>query len=339
MNTSNIAFARELALSGLLHLESVSNVAQLLLHEKPRKDNMLINLALRRAWIDSNKKISIAWKRSTKHYAPQKPISFPGATQLNDSFIHALYTEIPYALSSLKTDGYYKFATRVPNIRLQAIADRLHNDLLIPELPSQRRTQHLSIPREQCIHDSALLRFFYSDNLLNSKEVLYLFNSSPLLELSRRFLDCPEPILKTSGWLSVGRINPTQKELSDAAQAYHFDFDGFNFIKFFIYLSDVDEASGAHQFIRGSHKPFNISRTDLYSMPAYYRASRDQLSSLYSNDSDYIAHYGTAGTIIAEDTSGFHCGAPLAALATRDILMLEYIDTDLAKLVHGTSCE
>ena len=37
-------------------------------------------------------------------------------------------------------------------------------------------------------------------------------------------------------------------------QKFHRDYESFNFIKLFVYLTDVDKDFGPHQYIIGSHK-------------------------------------------------------------------------------------
>lgn len=51
-------------------------------------------------------------------------------------------------------------------------------------------------------------------------------------------------------WWSAPHSN---KASSEAAQLYHFDMDHLKFLKFFIYLTDVDEHNGPHCYVRKSH--------------------------------------------------------------------------------------
>ena len=39
------------------------------------------------------------------------------------------------------------------------------------------------------------------------------------------------------------RVEQSKEELYQNAQMFHFDYDSFNFLKVFIYLSDVDESN------------------------------------------------------------------------------------------------
>ncbi len=87
-----------------------------------------------------------------------------------------------------------------------------------------------------------------------------------------------------------------------SAHVYHYDNDGPRFLKFFIYLTDVDADSGAHTYIQGSHdhvkpKKFHLSR----------RYERDELLTHYGPENE-IVFAAPAGTILAEDTAGFHKG-------------------------------
>jgi len=88
------------------------------------------------------------------------------------------------------------------------------------------------------------------------------------------------------------------------------------FLKIFVYLTDVTGDTGPHCYIRGSHR----SRAD-----ALWRDGRHA-------DTEILSHYPAGdeveitaprGTMIAVDTSGFHKGKPLAR-GHRLILQLEY---------------
>ena len=126
-------------------------------------------------------------------------------------------------------------------------------------------------------------------------------------------------------------------EVVDAAQEFHFDLDSLKFLKVFIYLSEVKSSSGAHQFVQSSHKKFPLSDfpvSNLQSIPEYFRINQDHISSIYGKDS-IRTFEGCKGTIIIEDTSGFHRGNPLEPGEYRDILVLQYKDLEIANLADG----
>ena len=97
---------------------------------------------------------------------------------------------------------------------------------------------------------------------------------------------------------------------------FHFDLPGSQFTFFYasFYLSDVDENSGAHTMIRGSHrfKPFKmkLSRS---------RCSEEAINKAYGHEQEIIIT-GTAGTGFLEDASCYHRAL---APTQRERLMLQ----------------
>jgi len=86
---------------------------------------------------------------------------------------------------------------------------------------------------------------------------------------------------------------------------YHYDNEGPAFLKFFFYLTDVEVGTGAHYFIAGTQahaKPQQFARATLY--------KEEDLFGWYPRDRE-VAICGPAGTILAEDTAGFHRGSVL----------------------------
>ncbi|HEV2672971.1 MAG TPA: hypothetical protein VGV37_00420 [Aliidongia sp.] len=108
---------------------------------------------------------------------------------------------------------------------------------------------------------------------------------------------------------------PREEDLHLASQdRFHFDLDDWQTLKFFFYLTDVDERAGPHVYIRGSHRQ---------------RLWRHQLTLLVGQPTDeVVAAYGArnvlsvmgeAGYGFAEDPFGFHMGT--APRATPRLMM------------------
>ena len=106
---------------------------------------------------------------------------------------------------------------------------------------------------------------------------------------------------------------------SRAAQLYHFDMDRLKFVKFFVYLSDVDSDRGPHCYVRGSHlrKPAELLKDD--------RLSDDEILKHYPA-SELIELTGKAGTMLAVDTRGLHKGKPLET-GDRLIFQVQFADS------------
>src|SRR5690348_7930370 len=126
-----------------------------------------------------------------------------------------------------------------------------------------------------------------------------LVADSALHHIAQDYLGCRPILGSITLWL-----DPVYDGKYDA-HIYHYDNDGPRFLKIFIYISDVDVDTGAHTYIQGSHahiKPerFHLSR----------RYERGDLLSHYGEENE-IVFAAPAGTILAEDTAGFHKGTTL----------------------------
>lgn len=124
-------------------------------------------------------------------------------------------------------------------------------------------------------------------------------------------------------------LDPAYRGVFDA-HVYHYDLDGPRFIKYFVHLTDVDADSGAHAYIGGSHghhKPPQLQRAARY--------DREKLLSHYGSDSEVVFAV-QAGTVLAEDTAGFHRGTTPKA-GYRLLLQLEYGLMDIPHEVEFVS--
>lgn len=91
----------------------------------------------------------------------------------------------------------------------------------------------------------------------------------------------------------------------------------------FLYLNDVDRSNGAHRYVPGSFK--NLRPVAQYHNIKQYHVGRRftdaEIEEMYPGKPVYIE--GAAGTILIEDTRGFHAGTPLQ-LGFRNIVQWEF---------------
>lgn len=76
---------------------------------------------------------------------------------------------------------------------------------------------------------------------------------------------------------------------------------GFNFVKIFYYLNDVDEEGGPFEYILGTHKNKKPGWT------RKYRWDDKEIYDTYGKENSYLAT-AKYGDIIIADTTGFHRG-------------------------------
>ena len=181
--------------------------------------------------------------------------------------------------------------------------------------------------------------FDFSNTTFNYDENILLENSLiKKLSINRDFLDIAQnyfsstPIISAINmWWSI----PSKNIDSEAGQMFHFDMDRIKFLKFFIYLTDVDKLNGPHCYVAGTHRP---NKKKKLLNRGYVRISDNEIKNNYpkSKIKEIISN---AGTIIIGDTSCFHKGLP--PLSTkRLILEIEYSNSlfgsDTAQIFNPT---
>jgi hypothetical protein len=155
--------------------------------------------------------------------------------------------------------------------------------------------------------------------LLKTPAIQNLLKDSSFHRIAQDYLGCLPILTSISMWLD------NVYDGTYDAYIYHYDNDGPRFLKFFIYLSDVDVENGAHSFIEGSHghrKPNKFQHAVRY--------DRNALLTHYGERNEIIFS-APAGTIIVEDTSGFHRGSPIKK-GHRLLVQLEYSVLDIPHL-------
>lgn len=120
------------------------------------------------------------------------------------------------------------------------------------------------------------------------------------LQLSSAYIGAPSTAIDSTLWYTF----PADKPSSDTAQLFHYDLDTIKWIKVFIYITDVDENTGPHEYVRGSHKPQNKDPEVL--VRNYSRIEDDEIEKSYPGMRRAIT--GSSGTVIFGDTRCFHKG-------------------------------
>ena len=88
-------------------------------------------------------------------------------------------------------------------------------------------------------------------------------NRPAILRLASAYVGC-KPTISAVGvrWSFPGATAP------EMTQAFHRDPDDWRFLKLFVYLTDVDDGTGPHVYVSGSHKTSGRLRGDAYSKEA-----------------------------------------------------------------------
>lgn len=157
---------------------------------------------------------------------------------------------------------------------------------------------------EKVIGKNVLLAQYFNvqDNLPIIEKVI---NSPTVTAITNEYLGKDYKFVGCNLWWTFP-TNASEEDRRKHAHYFHRDVDDFKFIKFFFYITDVDENSGPHVFVKKSH---NISKENKWKNLFRNRRYEDQeIESLYGKD-NIIEMYGDSGDVIIEDTYGFHKGS------------------------------
>lgn len=196
----------------------------------------------------------------------------------------------------LRRDGFAIVDDRLPmatcdaleRIARTATCTRLAGEFQLspaPFDPSDREVVRADVPEDVLVRDPV---------------VQDLIADPSFLHVAQLYLGC-EPVQDlVAMWWSAPGEGPS----SAAAQQFHFDLDRLRFVKLFIYLTDVDDRGGPHEFVAGSHE----------GLPRRFRADRrftDAEVLEYFGQGKIATIGGERGTMFFADTVGLHRGSPV----------------------------
>ncbi|MBF2004236.1 MAG: phytanoyl-CoA dioxygenase family protein [Chlorogloeopsis fritschii C42_A2020_084] len=160
----------------------------------------------------------------------------------------------------------------------------------------------------------------YFNTALHCPAIQKLRNDPVLLAISTKYLETQPVIQGNELWWSF-TSQASNSEKKRAFQMFHYDIDDYNFLKFFFYLTDVDETSGAHICIRGSHNKKKFTHI------LFHKHETDKDIIDYYGKEQLVTICGKAGFGFVEDTLCFHKGTTPTA-QDRLILQIEFATTD-----------
>ncbi|MGP9596345.1 MULTISPECIES: phytanoyl-CoA dioxygenase family protein [unclassified Psychrobacter] len=198
-------------------------------------------------------------------------------------------------LYHLKHYGFYKTKLQVPIEIVESLKNKVLN--------SMEADHGSDVGKAIFGTDDAPLQIKGKHGPLTTFEEMYEISSDPiLLAMVQEYMGVP-PIFNTPvAFLNSARKVKSQRELSDTAQLYHHDMHRLQFVKLFIYLTDVDMESGPHTLIPGTHRnrPSEMWSDGRHTDGAVIK------SGLMDNEVNIV---GPAGTVFLVDTSALHKGA------------------------------
>lgn len=134
-----------------------------------------------------------------------------------------------------------------------------------------------------------------------NEEVRRLVSDEALLSVVRSYFGAEPEMLECNmvvGEMEDGTATPTNAQLH-----FHFDYAGWHSLNLFVYLTDVEPGSGAHEIIPGTHR-----RKRLRHVIAPWLADAE-VTACFGDRIRTIA--GPAGTLFFENTEAFHRRRPI----------------------------
>ncbi len=224
-----------------------------------------------------------------------------------------LMSESNLFFDSMKKSGYYIFKSKINTNYLNELID----DLASMPIYSIKEEKIYTNTEVKDLPEGKLSR--QKKDLLNSNKVLRFALSKEIILFAQLYLGVKPICNNIASWITKPLANKDDIQLDKAAQKFHFDMDKIKFIKFFIYLTDVDSKSGPHIYVESSHKK----------LPSKFKADgrfNDNTISTFFQKKSIIEITGKKGTLIAVDTRGLHKGKPLSN-SFRDIIQVEFCNS------------
>jgi hypothetical protein len=231
-------------------------------------------------------------KRISKSFPPS--ISFNGEGILSNVAFEKVNQQ-------LNEKGFYIFEERLNDATIEKLIDFSKKHKSSTRVMTDGKKSAVDLFYDPL--DKKAVRYDYKENdLINNDIVQSLMCDPSIIHVAQSYLETT-PIVDVIGmwWNTDFQKEPD----SEAAQYFHFDMDRIKWLKFFFYLTDVDEEKGPHSFVEGSHRDGGIP----FSMTSkgYARLSDEEVLKHYGKDKIKV-FTAPKGTIIAEDTRGLHKG-------------------------------
>lgn len=242
-------------------------------------------------------------------YLTQKPSTRPMGEHFSGTIFPDL--DINQTVETLKADGLC-LGINLPSSILKK---------LLQSIPTERtyKTEYSYGAQYATSNNLAL------ENPLLQAEVNQLSQDPVLTTLAAQYLGTVPIYSGSKVWWSFG-LHHHARVKPQPVHCFHYDLYDYCCLRFFFYLTDVDEQSGPHQFVKGSHsqRRFNYAFSPM-------KACTDEEILEYYDARNIITIVGSAGTGFAEDPFCFHKGTP-PQQKDRLILMMQFVAHDYGVL-------
>lgn len=207
----------------------------------------------------------------------------------------------------LAEQGYAVLPGAISDEKVQALIAMLGN----PQhrfLELETKTPHLGYDRDDALASKSNTVLIENHNRLNAESAVRDIAYDPgMIAIAQNYLGAAPIHVHTNAWWSVNHRQDYQA-LAASAQQFHQDRGFIKFLKVFVYLTDVGEDNGPHEYVAGTAKDFRKAVKRRHKSGKRY--TREHMVKTYGEDR-VISMVAPKGTMIFEDTYGFHRGVPV----------------------------
>ncbi|AFY72162.1 hypothetical protein Pse7367_3947 (plasmid) [Thalassoporum mexicanum PCC 7367] len=148
-------------------------------------------------------------------------------------------------------------------------------------------------------------RLFFSAQYFNTSRlcsaIRRLGNDRQLVSIAQSYLGAKPIFTGSRLWWNFAIDDHTVYDPNYAITFFHYDLDDYACLRFFFYLTAVDEQAGPHVCVRGSH----VNKKLAYLLSPVKRRSDDYVQQHYGTE-NLVSVCGAAGFGFAEDTFCIH---------------------------------
>jgi hypothetical protein len=207
-------------------------------------------------------------------------------------------------LREVKENGYSDLGLAVSPEIIERIKSQLTH---FPSFDNDKKDRPQVDPRNA--DATTQLAHFRREDLATISEIASFANDSKILEVTSSYFGVKPTISNINCWWSFGN-----RKAAKEAQLFHRDLDDFKFLKLFVYLTDVNDQSGPHVYVKGTHTKNGL--TDLR------RFTDEEVIGTYG-ESNVITFTKPQGSCFIVDTYGIHKGL-LPVDTDRLLLQIQY---------------
>ncbi|MBK8817497.1 MAG: phytanoyl-CoA dioxygenase family protein [Methylococcaceae bacterium] len=145
-------------------------------------------------------------------------------------------------------------------------------------------------------------------------EILHkLALDSRIIDVVTAYFGCKPYLDSIQAWWSFSGNDQPQE-----AENFHRDNDAIRFLKFFLYVTEVDDLNGPHIFVLGSHREAKLLERR--------RLNDEEVADTFGNHR-IRSFTGKSGDAFIEDTYGIHKGQ-LPVIGKRLLVQFRYTTTE-----------